>query len=110
VVLQGTALVRADPGLVVRGVYVAKDNRHSIGLLHGYDPTLGVPVKGVVVPPNRMREIVLGLVLPRPGLAAFHGITVLYSSGGTDYKQMYPVSGRLCAPAQKYSGRCQPPE
>jgi hypothetical protein len=110
VVLKDGSLVSPGHGLVVRGMYVQRNNRHPIGFVHGFTPAWGRPLKGVVIRPRQTVQIVVGLALSQAGAPAFHAIALVYESGGRTYEERFPSAGRLCNPVEKFKRVCHPPE
>lgn len=70
-------------------------------------------LEDAVVPvPRRegeVREVLLGLMVDRPGVFVFRGIALEYAIGGKRYRAIFDQLMRVCAPRSVHRGRCEPP-
>lgn len=78
-----------------------------IGVIHGYRiPWYGRRLKGTVIAPHALIQVVVGIKVTKPGRYRFDAITVSYHDSQGSYQTSYPYSGRLCAPWLRYVNRC----
>lgn len=86
----------------------------AAGLAVGFPPARAQgkarPVRGFVVHPYRSYdeavELLVGFRPLSEGIHGYRAILIHYHVGGTRYVARYPVSTTVCAPEEKYTGRC----
>jgi hypothetical protein len=126
ITLDGAGLARPGPGIAYVGAFVVHLPAHplpcdtlrgrarrrcvqaaQVGVVHGYRiPWYGLRLKGAMIAPHAMVQVVVGVKATRPGRHRFDGITVSYHDGRGSYRTSYPYSARLCAPWLRYVNRC----
>jgi len=121
IVIQAVSLEQPTDGLRVIGAYVlvpAENPCGGIGLVRSFpperDPTACPagesyrlhPLRGWVVRPGGAAEILLGLVVTRPGVFSAKGVNLAYSVEGKRSTVEYPDAVTVCAPRTEFDSHC----
>ena len=56
--------------------------------------------------PGAEVQVVLGVMVTKPGRYRFDALALDYHVGGTVFRDIYPSSGQLCSPLEKYKNTC----
>jgi hypothetical protein len=112
--LEGVDAVEATPGMRIVGGYAQPiDDGPGVGLGAGFPPTpsgtIHAAVRGFAVRPGDEVRIVLGVVVDRTGRQQFLRLRLRYRVGSHGFASTWPLGLRLCAPASRYRGKCEPP-
>jgi hypothetical protein len=108
VTIDQASLVRAERGIEFIGAYALPiPNHRAIGFVKGYHiRPEGKTLAGLEVAPHVRVQIILGMQTTQPGRYQFEAVKLDYRDGKTSFHDTYPVSGRLCSPAEKYLNHC----
>ena len=86
---------------------VHTSRRSAVGFIGGFRlPRDGHAVKGFKVAPGAEVVVVLGIAVTRPGRHRFEALALDYHVGHSPFRDIYPSSGQLCAPRQRYVDKC----
>jgi hypothetical protein len=113
--LERVSLLRVRGGLRLVGSYVqpAGIPRYAVGLLFGFPPPNAAPNRrptaGFVLRGRADVAVVVGLRTTRPGIAQFRSLRLWYRDGARRYRTDFLFAVRLCAPRERYRGRCHAP-
>jgi hypothetical protein len=108
VTIDRASLVRSEHGIEFMGAYALPiPNHRAIGFVKGYHiRPEGKTLAGLKVAPHVRVQIILGMRTTLPGRYRFEAVKLDYRDGKTSFHDIYPVSGRLCSPAEKYLNHC----
>lgn len=100
-VIRRVELVGASPGLELLGARFVAGSTAGVGTDFGFPPSAGrtgIAAVGAAVPPNEPGQIIVGFAVASEGVFTSSAVAISYTLGGRLYRDVVPVSLRVCAP------------
>jgi hypothetical protein len=101
VMIREVELVGSSPGLELLGARFVAGSTAGVGTDYGFPPgtgRTGVPAVGAVVSPEEPGQIIVGFAVTHDGVFTSSGVAISYALGRRVYRDVFPVSLRVCAP------------